>query len=208
MSDRSVAADEPTVDPALVPGFTDPVHDAQRCFRRVLDAVAHPGQIYDIGGGLRSPPPAPLDIAAASVLLTLCDVETALFLSPRVQPTAAYLRFHCGAPLALDPAEAAFAVFADAGDLPLLDAFALGTDEYPDRSTTLVLQVRSLDVGSGATLRGPGIADARRLSIGSVGASFWPQRIALQKLFPRGLDTIFTCGSRLAALPRSTLVEG
>lgn len=195
-------------DGILAAGLADPVHDAQRCFRRLLDAMAHPGRIVDIPGGLAAPPPSPLCEAAAAVLLTLCDVETPLFLSPEARPAAAYLRFHCGAPCAATPGEAHFALIADAAVLPPLDAFALGSDEYPDRSTTLILQVPSLADDGGVVLRGPGIRDQARLAVGGLGAGFWAQRVALQTLFPRGLDIVFTCGSRLAALPRSTGVEG
>jgi alpha-D-ribose 1-methylphosphonate 5-triphosphate synthase subunit PhnH len=190
----------------LAPGLADPVHHAQRCFRRVLEAMAHPGRICHVAGGLAAPPP--FDQAAAAVLLTLCDVETPLFLSPEARPAASYLRFHCGAPIAASPGEARFALVADAASLPPLDAFALGSDEYPDRSTTLVLQVRALADDNGAALRGPGIRDRARLAVGGIDARFWAQRAALQQLFPRGLDILFTAGSQLAALPRSTLVEG
>jgi alpha-D-ribose 1-methylphosphonate 5-triphosphate synthase subunit PhnH len=193
--------------PILAPGFADPVHDAQRCFRRVLDAMAHPGRIVDVAGALAAAPPAPLGEAAAAVLLMLCDVETPVFLPQEARPAAAYLRFHCGAPLVAAPDEAQFAL-ADAAAGPPLDAFALGSDEYPDRSTTLVLQVAALSGEAGVVLRGPGIRDRARLAVGGLGAAFWPQRSALQALFPRGLDIVFACGSRLAALPRSTLVEG
>ena len=31
---------------------------------------------------------------------------------------------------------------------------------------------------------------------------------ANRALFPLGFDTLFTCGDRLAGLPRSTIVEG
>ena len=41
------------------------------------------------------------------------------------------------------------------------DRFALGTSEYPDRSTTLVLQVDRFGGGEGLSLAGPGIAHAQ-----------------------------------------------
>jgi alpha-D-ribose 1-methylphosphonate 5-triphosphate synthase subunit PhnH len=191
----------------LVPGLADPVHGAQQGFRLVLDAMAHPGRIHDLGGLLAAPPPAPLAEAAAVVLLALCDVETPLFLSPSAAPAAPYLRFHCGAPLTAAPAEAGFALVANPAELPALDRFALGSDEYPDRATTLILEVASLAPGAGCVLTGPGIDGRIRLAVGGVPEDFWQQRAALARLFPRGLDLILTAGTRLAALPRSTIEE-
>ena len=83
------------------------------------------------------------------------------------------LRFHCGAPIVEAPSQAAFALAADATSLPPLDSFALGSPEYPDRSTTLLIQVRGLGEGRAVRLTGPGIEGSRRLAADGLAPDFW-----------------------------------
>jgi alpha-D-ribose 1-methylphosphonate 5-triphosphate synthase subunit PhnH len=103
--------------------------------------------------------------------------------------------------------QAAFVLIGDAATLPPLDGFALGSDSYPDRSATLVIEVTALDQDGGLRLSGPGIEDTARLGVTGLRPGFWAERAALAPLFPRGLDLILTCGDRLAAIPRTTSVE-
>jgi alpha-D-ribose 1-methylphosphonate 5-triphosphate synthase subunit PhnH len=194
-------------DDPLAPGFASPVHDAQACFRAVLEAMAHPGRIVALPPRLAAPAPAPLGAAAAAIALSLCDLDTAVWLDAALAGAAPYLRFHCGCPVAPAPALAQFAFVAAPQELPPLDGFALGSDEYPDRSTTLVIEVAGLTGSSGRTLSGPGIEGTARLSVEALPRRFWTERALLAELLPRGIDVIFTCGARLAALPRSTRVE-
>jgi alpha-D-ribose 1-methylphosphonate 5-triphosphate synthase subunit PhnH len=189
----------------LAPGFRDPVHDAQATFRAILDALAHPGRIVERPVALAGSAPAPLGDAAAAIALTLCDIDTPIWLDPGLAGCADYLRFHCGAPLSAAPGDAHFAFVSDPRNLPALDAFALGSDEYPDRSTTLIVEVAGLREGEGRTLSGPGIAGSARLAVAGLPDGFWRDRDELAVLMPRGLDVIFTCGPRLAVVPRTTL---
>ena len=191
----------------LVPGFASPVHDAQACFRAVLDAMAHPGRIVTLPPRLAAPAPPPLGAAAAAIALSLCDLDTAVWLDPALADAAPYLRFHCGCPIAPAPALAQFAFATASQNLPPLDGFALGSDQYPDRSTTLIIEVAGLGSSSGRTLSGPGIDGTTLLSVEALPERFWSERALLGELLPRGIDVIFTCGARLAALPRSTRIE-
>jgi alpha-D-ribose 1-methylphosphonate 5-triphosphate synthase subunit PhnH len=168
--------------------------------------MAHPGRIASLPVSLAGSPPAPLGPAMTSIALALCDIDTPIWLDAASAPAASYLAFHCGAPLASGAADARFAFIADPGALPPLQEFALGTDEYPERSTTLVLQVPDLTDDYGPVLRGPGIRDETRLGVPGLPARFWQERIGLAVLFPRGLDVIFVSGAALAALPRSTQI--
>ncbi|GGB24689.1 carbon-phosphorus lyase [Tistrella bauzanensis] len=193
----------------LAAGFPDPTADAQVTFRLVLDAMARPGRIMTVGavpGHDR-----PLSRAACSVMLALADHDTAVWLDRAAAPALPYLRFHTGATVAGTPDRAAFAVIGDATAMPALDRFALGSDAYPDRSTTLVIEVDGLSGGQDGRgvawrLDGPGIDGSRLLRVTGLPVGFVVARAALAPLYPRGIDIILTCGDRLVALPRTTRI--
>jgi alpha-D-ribose 1-methylphosphonate 5-triphosphate synthase subunit PhnH len=117
-----------------------------------------------------------------------------------------WLRFHTGAPIIASPAEAMFTLVADAAALPPLAEFAMGTDEYPDRSTTLILGVATLDAGAPLTLRGPGIKDTVSFAPSPLPPGFVAQWADNRAKFPRGVDVIFVAKGQVAGLPRSTRI--
>ena len=187
-------------------GLADPAHDSQKLFRAVLDAFAHPGRIVALTQG-----PAgvgPLSRAATAFVLTLVDRDTPLWLSPDLDAPAVrdFVRFHTGAPLVAREADALFALLTPQR-APLIDGFAIGTDPYPDRSATLVIEVPALTGGPALTLKGPGIESAARACVAGLPASFAEEWAANRTLFPCGVDLAFTAGSELLALPRSIAVE-
>lgn len=183
-------------------GFADPVPDAQGCFRAVLEAMARPGRVQRIAASLD--PPAPLQPAAAAVLLTLADADTPVWLDAGAEAEA-WLRFHAGSPVVVCPGDAAFALAC--GAPPALRGLAQGTEEDPHRSATLILQVRALERGTGWRLTGPGIEQEHHLLAEGLPPDFAAQWAANRAFFPRGVDTILCAGDRLAALPRTTRLE-
>ncbi len=185
--------------------FADPVFDSQVAFRRILQAISAPGTILACGEALA--PPASLRPAAAAALLTLADFETPLWIAPSFSDeVAAYLLFHTGAPRAPTASEAAFALVDLAADGLVLDSFALGSAEYPDRSTTIVAQAATLENGPPLVLSGPGIREAATLAPMPLPAGFVEQWAANRARFPLGADLILAAGTRIAALPRSTII--
>ena len=178
-------------------GFTNAAHQSAHAFRTVMQAMARPGQIHQITGAA---PPAPLSIAAGTLILTLCDPGTPVFLAGDHDCAAIrdWVTFHTGAPFS-GPKDCSFAIGSWDALLPV-SAYPIGTADYPDRSATLIVELPELSA-SGPTLRGPGIKDSAALSL--------PESAAFQanaRAFPLGLDFYFTAGARLAALPRSTRV--
>ena len=92
--------------------------------------------------------------------------------------------------------------------MPALEDFNCGTDEAPDKSATVILQVdRIFPEAEGVTLSGPGIRDTVSILVDGVANDFWRQRQRQQALFPRGVDILFTAGDRFVGLPRTTMVE-
>src|SRR5262245_14435263 len=188
-------------------GLADPVIDSQRIFRALLEAIAHPGRVVEVGGPTDAP--RSLDPAAAALCLTLVDGETPLWLDPaaRADEVSGYLRFHCGCPIVATPDAARFALITEPRTMSPLTAFTQGTAESPDRSATLILQVGTLIAGHGRRLTGPGIAHEARLDVPALGATFWTELRDNHARFPRGVDVLLTAGTVVAALPRTTHVE-
>jgi len=89
-----------------------------------------------------------------------------------------------------------------------LEGFAIGTDPYPDRSATLVIEVPVLGAGTTRRWRGPGIDGQAAVAVGGLGTDFWQAWADNHALFPCGIDIVFAAGSQLLALPRSIAVEG
>lgn len=197
-----------TPNDGLLPGFSDPGLESQRVFRAVLEAMTRPGTIVELPVHLA--PPVPLDPATAAIALALMDYETPLWLDGATDTDAVsqYLRFHCGCPLTSEPAKAAFAIITDAAVMPPLSVFHPGSDEFPDQSTTMVIQVPTLTAGESCALRGPGIRDSVCLAAGGFPKGFNRWIAENHELFPRGIDLIFSCGRLIAGLPRSTRLEG
>jgi len=192
--------------PPPAPGLTDPVGQAAQVFRVLLSAMAQPARACDIDLGLacvgRAHP------ASLAILLTLADTDTPVCLvgSAEVE-LGSFLRFHCGCPLAAHPQNAALGLISE----PLLACrafeFPIGTDEYPDTSATVILEVSSLVAGPRQTIKGPGIRSSVEFAP-AVHAEFWSAWYTNTQLYPCGIDIIFTCANQIAALPRSSRLEG
>ena len=187
----------------LLASFNHPVADAQRAFRRILKAMSEPGVMVSLplaqGWGTLSP-------AATAVLLTLVDQESPLWIDPQLDSEIlrSNLRFHTGVPLS-DRCDAPFAL-SQAASNPCPSEFAAGDNLAPEKSTTLIIEVPSLNGGLTLRLSGPGLRESRAI------APQLPESVLAYLRnrphpFPQGVDLIFTCGEAMMALPRTTDVE-
>jgi alpha-D-ribose 1-methylphosphonate 5-triphosphate synthase subunit PhnH len=189
----------------LPAGFADKVLSAQSTFRSVMDAMARPGSVQRIEAA--SGTPTAMMRGTAAIALTLFDHDTPVWLDPTMSETsdvAKWLKFHTSAPVIADCSISSFAIIGDAAGLPDLDRFSFGSNEYPDRSTTLILQVASLTQGCTYELRGPGI-DGTALLRAAIQPSDLFERLAINAtLFPRGIDVALVHDDAIVAIPRTT----
>ena len=171
----------------LQPAFTLAVQDAQHSFRRLLKAMSEPGVIVSLQQlqhGWQ-----PLNVASTSLLLTLADHETPVWLASALRNdlVGQNLRFHTGAPLVDQPQQAVFAV-------------------APETGVTLIVQLASLSGGRMLRLTGAGIAEERMIAP-QLPDCIIDELTERPHPFPLGIDLILTCGERLLAIPRTTHVE-
>ena len=165
------------------PGFEEPVAASQRVFRALMDALSRPGRIVDLPALAQAPH----------------ELEPA---------AAAWLRFHTGCRIARSVADADFVFVPRGAAAPDLSQLRLGSDEAPHSSAMLVVAVTCLEAGSGARLTGPGIDGEARLSVTGAPDDVLARRNDMVAAFPRGFELVLCCGDRIAALPRTTRMEG
>ncbi len=184
-----------------VPDYQAAGLDQQRVFRLVLEAMSRPGRLITVDAPEGSE--TTLNAATVAVARTLLDDSTPVWIDPGLADDTVleFLRFYCGCPITTDPEEAAFA-FA-AGGVLVLDRFSVGDDEFPEASTTVVLQVERLTIGSDVVLAGPGIDGTVGIADPGLPTDFWTQWAVLAPLYPCGIDIILTAGDTLCGLPRT-----
>lgn len=207
--------------------FSDSVDQSQQTFRLVMKALAEPGTLVNLGAVYQQntqPKTAmtvqPKSLAAFSLMLTLLDQETSLWISPTLSSEVLQdnLKFHTGARLVTqtDMADFAYLTLAELSDSL---AFKPGSDEYPNESATLIVEVDALDVEvtNGDTqmaqaqmtlrLTGPGIKTEKLIAVAGCQSTHLQWIRENHLLFPMGLDLLLVCGDSLLAIPRSTKVD-
>lgn len=192
---------------------TDIVRATQHIYRRLVDAMSHPGQTWQL---IRHPymsmeqNPNPTWIA--SVLLTLVDHETTLHVVPYPDSTDlrnVMTRRTRAAEVALSDADFLAADVASF-DPETITAMKRGSLDYPDDGATLVLQVKSLSTTEGPSiaLSGPGIKGEYIRPLGDLSTGLIAARNEVTHDYPLGIDVIVVDRSGLVmALPRTTSIS-
>lgn len=182
----------------------NPAFESQAAFRAAMEAMARPGEIKTLRGIAA---PSPLAPATAALVQSLADYETPIWLDGKLSVPAVkeWIRFRTGAPIVEDKRAAVFALIADPTRMPDFTQFALGSEEYPDRSTTLIVQVQRFH-GALIHISGPGIKGRRSIAAEPLPDDFIARFSANRELFPRGVDLVLAAGDEIVALPRSVQI--
>lgn len=174
-------------------------------FRVILDAMAKPCTPQNFHS--TSGAPSPLFSNTSDLVNTLCDFQSAIWLSASFDTpdVTRHIKFNTGAPIVNIPREATFAILT-AQQVSEIGDFNLGTDEYPDRSTTLLIQVDGFD-SDDVELSGPGLKLPISFGAAGLGVAFWAAMIVNHNLYPLGVDVIFISPTAIACCPRSTRIK-
>ena len=196
-------------------GFNDISLGSQSVFRAALEALSYPGRPVELEVTFEAPKAS--HASASGLLLALLEPGSLLWLSPSLVHTdaATWIVFHTDCKITPHQHEADFAWIKHWDELPALEGFALGTDEYPDHSTTCVLDLADPNTTTIATpsimLTGPGIVNTSTIELLAATpaqaegfAEQWAKNYAS---FPRGVDLFFATSTGLIGLPRTTRIQ-
>jgi alpha-D-ribose 1-methylphosphonate 5-triphosphate synthase subunit PhnH len=195
-------------------GFSDISLGSQSVFRAALEALSYPGRPVKLEVTFEAPKAA--HASSSGLLLALLEPGSLLWLSPSLVNTdaATWIVFHTDCKITPHQREADFAWIKHWDELPALEGFALGTDEYPDHSTTCVLDLADPSPSTTATsitLTGPGIVNTSTvelLTATPVQAEGFAKQWAINHAsFPRGIDLFFATSTGLIGLPRTTRIQ-
>ena len=178
--------------------FSEKSINSSIAFRSLVNATSYPGRTFQIN---KLNKPSVLSNAAATILITLCDNESNVYLSKdySTDEVKDWLIFNTGA-IVSDKQSADFAV-GDWESLLPLDEFKTGVPEYPERSATLIIEESNYNKIQ-CNINGPGIKDKLQIDLPN------PELfIKNSHLYPLGLDFYFTNDLKILSIPRSTKIN-
>jgi len=196
----------------------DGVLQTQRCYRHLVDAMARPGTLHELGTVTGTGHDAHgLPIGIDVVAHTLLDAEATFAVhGPDPRTVTRILRERTNArPVAPSEAQFLFLLTPDTDATRILATAPIGTLTAPHLGATVIIDAQHLGDGEpGAAspyrhavhLDGPGIPGTRTVSI-DVAFDWRTPRSERNATFPLGIDLIFIDPTaRMLALPRTTRV--
>ena len=191
-------------------GFADYAQTSQKVYRAALQALSYPGRLIDLDHDASTPKDT--NRVVAGLLSALLDSETSLWCSSKDQLIQAceWLQFHTDCAVLESSEQADFLWIKNIEEFPEIERIKTGTDQYPDRSATCIIEVPSLSQKSidFFTLKGPGIQFTSELHVKGWSKEIYKKLLSIwtqnHQLFPCGIDLYLSDGQHLIGLPRST----
>ena len=195
----------------ISPSFENTERDSQIIFRQVLNSFSRPAVPFEISPRVKS---SKTDSArvGTSLLLALMDTGSSLHLLLKEHDNnlADFLKFHTGCRIASGPEQANYIWVQSSERLPSLMECALGSAEFPEASSTLIIDVEGFKIDANSSNHspwtGPGINGELYIEIMGLNDQFWSDRKNIRPLFPCGVDVIFCSPTHIVSLPRSTRI--
>lgn len=187
-------------------GFEDPAYGSPQTFRAIFRAMEHPGQLVTV----RQNPVAPQEFnsATSAACLTLLDCETPVWTDIDWEsPAISWLLFGCNSNIVTEPCMADFVLITEPASMPDLNYFRIARCEYPEKATTMIVQVEDILPSSECDPSNIPLGKSPRLEIKGIPDSFWYQWRQLSRHYPCGIDVFFTCEDVLTALPNTIPFE-
>jgi alpha-D-ribose 1-methylphosphonate 5-triphosphate synthase subunit PhnH len=174
-------------------------------FRRILDAIAHPGRVQKLSDKISD-----LDGAALLFSRTLLDPETGFAVASSVRSDLASQIERTSGCRLVDLEKADFVFVAKPGTDGALDRIRRGTPDWPDASATVVYLVEALhEEGGDRSWSGPGIPGARFPKTEGLDPREWDMLGEANSTYPLGVDCFFLDEhGQIMAMPRSTRLDG
>jgi alpha-D-ribose 1-methylphosphonate 5-triphosphate synthase subunit PhnH len=183
-------------------GFDGPALGSQQTFQAIMTAMEHPGQLVTI----HQNPDAPdiFNWASAATCLTLLDRETPVWIDIDQHSAAvSWLQHCCQSSVVTELCMANFAIVTKPVNMPDLEYFRVGTSDYPENATTVLIQVDDILPDVANRTIGIGFDQRPRLVPQGLSEQFWQQWRQLSGRHPLGIDIFITCEDVLIMLPKS-----
>jgi alpha-D-ribose 1-methylphosphonate 5-triphosphate synthase subunit PhnH len=187
-------------------GYDHAAPGSQQTFRAISTAMEHPGQLVTI----RENPYAPdvLNSASAAICLTLLGYEKPVWTDIDLNsPAISWLQFGCGSSVVTETCMAYYAIITKPASMPALNFFRIGPYKYPEKETTIIVQVDDIVPGAGQNYSNILVYNSPRLEFKGISEEFWCQWRQLSRLNPPGINIFFTCDDVLLALPKIKRIE-
>lgn len=196
---------------ALLAGY-DPVRDAQKHYRTLLQCTARPGSIGQLDDVVLDIPPR-LNRASAFLALALLGADTSFYVAGGDERAAQFLRRETLAmPVGAEQADFLFLSLPE--QVEAIGRARAGDLAFPEQGATLVMQVGGLSPAPMAdalrlTLTGPGIETHTDAYVSGAPEALFEMLKERNAEFPLGIDAYLTCdslsvGPCVLALPRTT----